>query len=63
VILAGQPLFAQAPNDRQREYLNFVKAQAAQLRAADKPPAGNRHPKRTHLGTQNGPTWVQGYTG
>ena len=39
-FLAGlQPLFAQAPNDRQREYLNFVKAQAAQLRAADKAPA------------------------
>lgn len=40
VILAGaQPLFAQAPNERQREYLNFIKAQAAQLRAADKTPA------------------------
>jgi cephalosporin-C deacetylase-like acetyl esterase len=39
-ILAGvQPLFAQAPSERQREYLNFIKAQAAQLRAADKPPA------------------------
>ena len=39
-ILAGaQSLFAQGPNERQREYLNFIKAQAAQLRAADKPPA------------------------
>jgi hypothetical protein len=25
--------------------------------------AGNRHPKGTHLGMQNGPTGVQGYTG
>jgi len=32
------PLFAQ-PADRQREYLNFIKAQAVELRAADKPPA------------------------
>jgi hypothetical protein len=24
---------------------------------------GNRHPKGTHLGMQNGPTGVQGYTG
>jgi dienelactone hydrolase len=41
VILAGHasaPLLAQVPNDRQREYLNFVKAQAAQLRYADQPP-------------------------
>jgi cephalosporin-C deacetylase-like acetyl esterase len=31
---------AQTPTtDRQREYLNFIKAQAAQQRAADKPPA------------------------
>src|SRR5262245_23982699 len=28
-----------APTDRQRDYLNFIKEQAAQLRAADKPPA------------------------
>jgi hypothetical protein len=20
--------------------------------------SGNRHPKRTHLGTENGPTWI-----
>ncbi len=39
-MLAGpQPLFAQGPSERQREYLDFVKAEAAQLRAADKPPA------------------------
>jgi cephalosporin-C deacetylase-like acetyl esterase len=39
-ILAGaQPLFAQGPKDQQREYLNFIKAQAAKLREADKPPA------------------------
>lgn len=39
-ILTGlQPLYGQAPGDRQREYLNFIKAQAAQLRAGDKPPA------------------------
>jgi cephalosporin-C deacetylase-like acetyl esterase len=40
-VLAGHastPLLAQIPNERQREYLNFVKAQAAQLRDADKPP-------------------------
>ena len=23
---------------------------------------GYRRPKRTHLGTENGPTWVQSYT-
>ncbi len=39
VLLGPQPLIAQAPNERHREYLDFVKAQAAQLRAADKPPA------------------------
>jgi cephalosporin-C deacetylase-like acetyl esterase len=38
ILAAAQPLFAQGPNERQREYLNFIKAQAAQLRAADKPP-------------------------
>lgn len=39
-ILAGaHTLFAQEPSQRQREYLDFIKAQAAQLRAADKPPA------------------------
>jgi cephalosporin-C deacetylase-like acetyl esterase len=41
-ILAGQasaPLLAQVPSERQREYLNFIKAQVAQLRHADKPPA------------------------
>jgi hypothetical protein len=36
---ASAPLLAQVPNERQREYLNFVKAQAARLRYADKPPA------------------------
>jgi hypothetical protein len=39
VPAVAQPLFAQAPNERQREYLDFVKAQAAQLRADEKPPA------------------------
>lgn len=24
--------------------------------------AGNRRAKQTHIGEQNGPTWVQGYT-
>jgi len=38
ILASSQPLFAQ-PNERQREYLNFIKGQAAQLRAADKPPA------------------------
>src|SRR5436305_9840184 len=36
---ASTPLLAQVPNERQREYLDFIKAQAAQLRDADKPPA------------------------
>src|SRR5476649_2584230 len=36
---SSPPLFAQPPNERQREYLNFIKAQATQLRSADKPPA------------------------
>lgn len=39
VLVMVLPLGAQTPKDGQREYLNFVKAQAAQLRAADKPPA------------------------
>jgi cephalosporin-C deacetylase-like acetyl esterase len=39
LLAVSQPLLAQAPNERQREYLTFIKAQAAQLRAADKPPA------------------------
>jgi cephalosporin-C deacetylase-like acetyl esterase len=41
-IVAGQAstaLRAQEPNQRQREYLNFIKAQAARLRDGDKPPA------------------------
>ena len=39
-LLAGsQTLSAQGPNDRQREYLNFIKAQAKELRAGEKPPA------------------------
>src|SRR5215831_1157987 len=37
--LAATPLLAQTPNERQRQYLDFIKAQAAQLRHADKPPA------------------------
>ena len=38
-MACSAPLLAQTPpTDRQREYLNFIKAQAAQLRAADKPP-------------------------
>ena len=39
ILASSQPLFGQTPNERQREYLNFIKAQAAQLRSADKPPA------------------------
>src|SRR4051812_16042938 len=39
LLTLSPPLFAQTPNERQREYLSFIKAQAAQLRAADKPPA------------------------
>ena len=39
IALAVQPLFGQGPDERQREYLNFIKAQAAKLREADKPPA------------------------
>ena len=39
ILASSQPLFAQPPNERQREYLYFIKAQAAQLRSADKPPA------------------------
>src|SRR5437773_1344404 len=38
-MACSAPLLAQTPpTDRQRDYLNFIKAQAAQLRAADKPP-------------------------
>ncbi len=39
ILASSPPLFAQPPNERQREYLSFIHAQAAQLRAADKPPA------------------------
>jgi cephalosporin-C deacetylase-like acetyl esterase len=39
ILLGTQPLVAQTPSERRREYLEFVKAQAAQLRAADTPPA------------------------
>ena len=39
ILASSQPLFAQPLNERQREYLSFIKAQATQLRAADKPPA------------------------
>src|SRR4051812_22181288 len=39
ILASTQSLFAQPPNDRQREYLNFIKAQATQLRLADNPPA------------------------
>jgi cephalosporin-C deacetylase-like acetyl esterase len=38
-LMGVQSLLAQGPTERQREYLNFIKAQAAQLRADDKPPA------------------------
>lgn len=37
--LTTQRAGAQAPTERQQEYLKFIRAQAAQLRAADKPPA------------------------
>ncbi len=37
--ISSTPLLAQPPTDRQREYLNFIKAQAVQLRVAEKPPA------------------------
>jgi cephalosporin-C deacetylase-like acetyl esterase len=39
LLADSHSLFAQAANEPQREYLNFIKAQAAELRAADKPPA------------------------
>jgi cephalosporin-C deacetylase-like acetyl esterase len=38
VFVSAQPVFAQGPDERQRQYLDFVKARAAQLRADDKPP-------------------------
>ena len=37
--LAAQAALAQPPSERQKEYLKFIKAQAKQLRSADKPPA------------------------
>ncbi|MSQ96939.1 MAG: acetylxylan esterase [Gemmataceae bacterium] len=38
IVASSQALSAQ-PSERQREYLKFIRAQANQMRAADKPPA------------------------
>src|SRR5687767_7757673 len=37
--LAAPSTLARPPNERQKEYLNFIKAQATRLRSADKLPA------------------------
>ena len=49
IILAGaQPLFAQAPSERQREYLNFIKVQREMPKYADivKNPSGVKVPTK-----------------
>jgi cephalosporin-C deacetylase-like acetyl esterase len=58
---SAQPLLGQAPTDRQQDYLRFIKAEAARLRAADKPPSTRaewetrRRELRQHLQQAFGP--------
>jgi hypothetical protein len=55
---------AALPTELARRYGHLQQRAApfeAQLQAAME--AGNRRAKGTHIGKQNGPTWVQGYTG